>query len=234
LEWAKFIAAAFNLEVVTRDFLVQHFRRLKQQAVGRVVATTAVLLSLVTLEDPVVEVRHKQERRPRQELETWAVIPPSKDLLVETRERTTPLKTDKAAAVEEVRQALVLQQLARLPEQNATLCLGVSAKVWTAHPEATAHFLASVRAAGGKTALTNFGDAATVKNLLHDCHFDFLKLDATLLQNLEQDRSNGITVKYINDIIHLAGVKSIVEVGPVGLPASVLKTMSIDFVQPRL
>jgi hypothetical protein len=75
-----------------------------------VVATPALLLSLATLEDPVVEVRHKHLVA-RRELETWAIIPPSKDSLAEPRDQMVLMKTDKVVVVAAVQQAPAAQQL---------------------------------------------------------------------------------------------------------------------------
>lgn len=127
---------------------------------------------------------------------------------------------------------LVRQQLARLPVHSATLCLGIPENAWRTQAEPVARLVQVIREAGGRIALTRYGNTMPVNQLVRECKLDYLKLDPALLQGLEHDRSIGITLKYINDILHLAGVKSIVSDVPGDLPIAALQAMHVDFLQP--
>jgi EAL domain-containing protein (putative c-di-GMP-specific phosphodiesterase class I)/PAS domain-containing protein len=126
---------------------------------------------------------------------------------------------------------LVTQQFSRLRTQGIRLCLGVPVQAWSAQPEAAMRFINDVRKAGGKIALIGFDNPATVHDLITACPVDYLKLNPALLDDLEQNPSNGITIKYINEMIHLAGIKSIVEQGAAGPKPGQLQAMNIDFLQ---
>jgi EAL domain-containing protein (putative c-di-GMP-specific phosphodiesterase class I)/PAS domain-containing protein len=128
---------------------------------------------------------------------------------------------------------LLCQQLRRLPKGSATLCLGVPQTVLSAQPQEAAHFIQTLRAAGARIALTQFSNPASVTELLRNCPVDYIKLDAALLQNLGQDPSAGINIKYINDLIHLAGVKSIVNEPGHDTAPELLQALGIDFMDQR-
>lgn len=59
-----------------------------------------------------------------------------------------------------------------------------------------------------------------------------MKLDSALLLKLGKDRARDLTVKYIADMVHVAGIRSIVQAGDAALDAALLQGLGIDFLQP--
>ena len=92
-------------------------------------------------------------------------------------------------------------------------------------------FLKELKSTGTRVALTDVGSTSMTVKLLQDHPVDYLKIDKSILQNLDKEESNFITIKYINDISHLKGMKSIIdEVNEASL-REVLDTLKIDYMQ---
>jgi EAL domain-containing protein (putative c-di-GMP-specific phosphodiesterase class I) len=88
-----------------------------------------------------------------------------------------------------------------------------------------------VKSAGSRIAMTDIGNSAISVQLLKEYRMDFLKFEQSFMQNLGTDQASLITLKYINDICHLAGVKSLVESSDDETLLDTLNTVRIDFMQ---
>ncbi len=99
------------------------------------------------------------------------------------------------------------------------------------NPKVMGVFLKELKSTGTRVALTDVGSTSMTVKLLQDHPVDYLKIDKSILQNLDKEESNFITIKYINDISHLKGMKSIIdEVNEASL-REVLDTLKIDYMQ---
>lgn len=121
----------------------------------------------------------------------------------------------------------VIKQLNLHFQVISGFCFGISEHTVLHGGDVIEAFIEQIRTAGCKVALTEVGSTNLLASI-KDYDLDFLKLGNTLLQDLEKDQSNLLTVKYINDIVHLKAVKSIVD----GVDASLentLRDINIDF-----
>ena len=126
---------------------------------------------------------------------------------------------------------LVIEELESHPKVNSSFCLGVSEKYFLENPEMMEIFLQELKSTGTSVALTDVGSTSMTVKLLQDHQVDYLKIDKSILQNFDKEESNFITIKYINDICHLKGMKSIIdEVNEASL-REVLDTLKIDYMQ---
>jgi EAL domain-containing protein (putative c-di-GMP-specific phosphodiesterase class I) len=65
---------------------------------------------------------------------------------------------------------------------------------------------------------------------IKELSINFLKFDSSIIKEIEKDQGNYLTIKYINDIIHLSGLNSIIEIGEHEILPESIQAMSIDYV----
>lgn len=130
--------------------------------------------------------------------------------------------------------ATVKQELEQLPAVRGSLCFGISEKIYSENTDAIMRFIRNAKAAGCRIALTKFGSSSVVNRIVRECPLDYLKIDRSLTWDMESNKSNYITVKFINDILHLAGVKSIVEDTDSRFLPDTLHSIAADYLQSEL
>jgi len=91
-------------------------------------------------------------------------------------------------------------------------------------------FIEKVNEKGCKIALTDVGYNSLSATKIKELSINFLKFDSSIIKEIEKDQGNYLTIKYINDIIHLSGLNSIIEIGEHEILPESIQAMSIDYV----
>lgn len=89
----------------------------------------------------------------------------------------------------------------------------------------------NLREAGYKLAIDDFGIGYSNFAYLFEQEVDFIKIDGTLIRNLDFDKSLAKSVDYINKLIHLTGAKSVAEYVHNEKILRIVKEIGIDYSQ---
>ncbi|XER15550.1 Cyclic di-GMP phosphodiesterase PdeB [Sporomusa aerivorans] len=96
---------------------------------------------------------------------------------------------------------------------------------------AAAQFLKTLKAAGCKLAVDDFGSGYSNFAYVLSLDFDYLKIDASLIKNIDQDASSQAIVKSIVTFTQDMGIKTIAEFVHSESVFSAVKNYNIDFSQ---
>jgi EAL domain-containing protein (putative c-di-GMP-specific phosphodiesterase class I)/PAS domain-containing protein len=127
-------------------------------------------------------------------------------------------------------QAFLERTLPSLAVANKAICFGISEKVLLNNKQETMQFIEKVNEKGCKIALTDVGYNSLSATKIKELSINFLKFDSSIIKEIEKDQGNYLTIKYINDIIHLSGLNSIIEIGEHEILPESIQAMSIDYV----
>ena len=84
---------------------------------------------------------------------------------------------------------------------------------------------------GIKFALDDFGSGLSSFGYLKKLPVDFLKIDGSLVRNIETEPTDKAIVESINAIAHMMGMKTIAEFVENDEIADILKEMGVDYIQ---
>lgn len=96
---------------------------------------------------------------------------------------------------------------------------------------AAVQFLKTLKAAGCKLAVDDFGSGYSNFAYVLSLDFDYLKIDASLIKNIDQDTSSQAIVKSIVSFAQAMGIKTIAEFVHSAAVFSAVQNYSIDFSQ---
>ncbi len=98
------------------------------------------------------------------------------------------------------------------------------------HGPIRAH-IRNLRETGYKLAIDDFGIGYSNFVYLFEQQVDYIKIDGTLIKNLDFDRSLAKSVDYINKLIHLTGAKSVAEYVHNEKILKIVQDIGIDYSQ---
>ena len=122
----------------------------------------------------------------------------------------------------------------QLTSHNITpgmVCFEVTETVAISNLDNTAKFMERCRNVGIKFALDDFGSGFCSFSYLKAVPVDYLKIDGGFVQNMLEDEIDCSIVESVNNIGHVAGLKTIAEYVETPDIMEKLKTMGIDFAQ---
>jgi len=122
----------------------------------------------------------------------------------------------------------------QLTNHNITpgmVCFEVTETVAISNLDNTANFMERCRNVGIKFALDDFGSGFCSFSYLKAVPVDYLKIDGGFVQNMLEDEIDCSIVESVNNIGHVAGLKTIAEYVETPDIMEKLKNMGIDFAQ---
>ena len=111
------------------------------------------------------------------------------------------------------------------------ICFEVTETVAISNLDITAKFMERCRDVGFKFALDDFGSGFCSFSYLKAVPVDYLKIDGGFVQNMLEDKIDCSIVESVNNIGHVAGLKTIAEYVESPDILEKLKSMGIDFAQ---
>jgi len=125
----------------------------------------------------------------------------------------------------------ILEQLTAYNITPGMVCFEVTETVAISNLENTANFMERCRNVGIKFALDDFGSGFCSFSYLKAVPVDYLKIDGGFVQNMLEDEIDCSIVESVNNIGHVAGLRTIAEYVETPDIMEKLKTMGIDFAQ---
>ena len=117
----------------------------------------------------------------------------------------------------------------QVPYQS--ICFEVTETAAVANLNTALEFINKMRALGCKFSLDDFGSGLSSFSYLQNIPVDYLKIDGSLVSNVDSNEVNRAMVKSINEISHVMGMKTICEFVENEEVEKVLKEMGVDFAQ---
>lgn len=93
------------------------------------------------------------------------------------------------------------------------------------------HFIESVKTLGARFALDDFGAGFSTFHYLKQLPIEYLKIDGSLIRDIESDRINIEIVRSITQVADVLGLKTVAEFVERESTASILASLDIDYVQ---
>lgn len=112
-----------------------------------------------------------------------------------------------------------------------SICFEVTETAAVSNLNIALEFINKMRALGCKFSLDDFGSGLSSFSYLQNIPVDYLKIDGSLVSDIDSNEVNRAMVKSINEISHVMGMKTICEFVENEEVEKVLKEMSVDFAQ---
>lgn len=125
----------------------------------------------------------------------------------------------------------VREQLARTRLPASRLCLEITETAAIANLSRAVQFIENFRREGCYFALDDFGAGLSSFSYLKTIPVDYLKIDGHFVKNILNDPINRAIVESINQIGHVAGLKTIAEFVEEELIRQQLTNIGVDFAQ---
>lgn len=113
----------------------------------------------------------------------------------------------------------------------AAVCLEITETVAVTDLEKASHLITSLRADGFRFALDDFGKGMSSFSYLKSLPVDFLKIDGSLVQNIDTSKTDHCMVDAINRIAQEMGIKTIAEYVKSQKVIDMLQVMGVNYVQ---
>ncbi|MCU7797365.1 MAG: EAL domain-containing protein [Candidatus Thiodiazotropha sp. (ex Myrtea spinifera)] len=117
----------------------------------------------------------------------------------------------------------------RVPPES--ICFEVTETAAINNLNTTVSFIHEIREMGCSFALDDFGTGLSSFSYLKSLPVDFLKVDGSFVKQVEEDEMSRAIVDAINNIGHVAGLKTIAEFVEHDETYKVLRAMGVDFAQ---
>lgn len=111
------------------------------------------------------------------------------------------------------------------------VCFEIKEAVAVNNLQRASEFIAAIRELGCSFALDNFGGGPSSFSCLKNLAVNYLKIDASFIQDLDVDPATYIIVKAINDVAHGMGIKTIAESVDNQAALERLGALGVDYVQ---
>lgn len=119
--------------------------------------------------------------------------------------------------------------LHKVPPQS--VCLEITETVAVTDIEKASSLIRSLRAEGFRFALDDFGKGMSSFSYLRSLPVDFLKIDGSLVQNIDNNKNDLCMVEAINRIAQEMGIKTIAEYVNSQKVIDLLQAMGVNYVQ---
>ncbi len=111
------------------------------------------------------------------------------------------------------------------------LCFEITETAMIANLSNAIHSVSKLRSLGCKIALDDFGSGLSSFSYLKNLPIDYLKIDGSLIKDIEKDHINVTMVKSIIYIGHSMGLDTVAEYVENDAVLNILKELKIDYVQ---
>ena len=125
----------------------------------------------------------------------------------------------------------IREQLNKYQIKPSNICFEVTETVAIANLDITARFIKRCRGEGFLFALDDFGSGFCSFSYLKAIPVDYLKVDGGFVQNMLNDQIDYSIVESVNNIGHVAGLKTIAEFVESVDVMDKLKLIGVDFAQ---
>ncbi|MCU7921243.1 MAG: EAL domain-containing protein [Candidatus Thiodiazotropha sp. (ex Dulcina madagascariensis)] len=125
----------------------------------------------------------------------------------------------------------IQERITRLKVPPQSICFEVTETAAISNLNTTVSFIEEIREMGCSFALDDFGTGLSSFSYLKSLPVDFLKVDGSFVQQVEEDEMSRAIVDAINTIGHVAGLKTIAEFVERDETRKVLQAMGVDFAQ---
>ena len=92
-------------------------------------------------------------------------------------------------------------------------------------------FVQEIRSIGARVAIDDFGSGYSNYSYIIKLHADFLKIDSSLIKNIDTDKDSEIVVESIIMSAKKLGIKTIAEFIHSEAVMEKVKSMGVDFIQ---
>ena len=127
--------------------------------------------------------------------------------------------------------AFIAEQLQRTGLAPERLCFEITETAAVANLYAAVTFIKSIRGLGCSFALDDFGAGLSSFSYLKSIPVDFLKIDGGFVRELVDDPMNHAIVRAVNEIGHVAGLRTIAEFVESDAVLDSLREIGVDFAQ---
>ncbi len=117
------------------------------------------------------------------------------------------------------------------PNPAATICFEVTESAAMTDIDSAKHFIARLKSLGCKFALDDFGSGFSSFSYLKELHVDYLKIDGSLIRNLEHSDSDIVFVAAIIQMAKALKLRVIAEFVENNAQKEILRTLGIDYAQ---
>jgi diguanylate cyclase (GGDEF)-like protein/PAS domain S-box-containing protein len=125
----------------------------------------------------------------------------------------------------------IIEKLDHLPVIPEKICFEITETATIANYEKASYFIKQLKNRGCHFALDDFGSGFSSFAHLKNLKVDYLKIDGMFIRDMLNDPIAFSMVKSINEIAHIAGIKTIAEFVENEPVLQRLKEIKIDFVQ---
>jgi diguanylate cyclase (GGDEF)-like protein/PAS domain S-box-containing protein len=125
----------------------------------------------------------------------------------------------------------ITEKLDQLPVQPEKICFEITETATIANYEKASHFIKQLKGRGCHFALDDFGSGFSSFAHLKNLKVDYLKIDGMFIRDMLNDPIAYSMVKSINEIGHIAGIKTIAEFVENESILQRLKEIKFDFAQ---
>lgn len=136
-----------------------------------------------------------------------------------------------ASLVDEGLFEFIRGQLNKYDIDPSAICFEVTETVAIANLDVTSNFISLCRAEGFLFALDDFGSGFCSFSYLKAIPVDYLKVDGGFVQNMLNDKIDCSIVESVNNIGHVAGLRTIAEFVESDEILDKLKSIGVDFAQ---
>ncbi len=126
---------------------------------------------------------------------------------------------------------VVRSSLAMLKVEAERVVFEITEDVAIADLDKAKNFLAELRRMGFKTALDDFGVGYSSFSYLRELDVDYVKIDGSFIDSMNNDELNFALVKAINDVCHILGKKTIAEYVQNEESMKLLRDIGVDYAQ---
>ncbi|MCU7810112.1 MAG: EAL domain-containing protein [Candidatus Thiodiazotropha sp. (ex Notomyrtea botanica)] len=125
----------------------------------------------------------------------------------------------------------IQERMLHLKVPPESICFEVTETAAINNLNTTVSFIHEIREMGCSFALDDFGTGLSSFSYLKSLPVDFLKVDGSFVKQIEEDEMSRAIVDAINNIGHVAGLKTIAEFVERNETYKVLQAMGLDFAQ---
>jgi EAL domain-containing protein (putative c-di-GMP-specific phosphodiesterase class I) len=125
----------------------------------------------------------------------------------------------------------ILQLLDETGLDAEKICFEISESTVVTNIELARVFINKLRKRGFRFALDGFGSGFSSLGYLKDLPVDYIKLDGSLIRDVSKNRISLATVRAINYLAHVMGMKSIAGFVEDEKTVSALKSVSVNYAQ---